>query len=50
MIRGLTPFRAAGAGTEWRTATADLWRRPDRMRHVVRNGELEGWEYVDAAG
>ena len=24
--------------------------RPDRMRHVVNNGELEGWEYVDAGG
>ncbi|HXR05942.1 MAG TPA: phage portal protein, partial [Candidatus Acidoferrum sp.] len=24
--------------------------RPDRMRHVVNNGELQGWEYVDAAG
>jgi len=24
--------------------------RPDRMRHVVRNGVLVGWEYVDAGG
>ena len=24
--------------------------RPDRMRHVVKNGALEGWEYSDAAG
>jgi len=24
--------------------------RPDRMRHVVKNGVLEGWEYVHGAG
>jgi hypothetical protein len=24
--------------------------RPDRMRHVVKNGVLQGWQYVDAAG
>jgi len=24
--------------------------RPDRMRHIVKNGELAGWEYADAAG
>jgi phage portal protein BeeE len=24
--------------------------RPDRMRHVVKNGVLAGWEYVDASG
>lgn len=24
--------------------------RPDRMRHIVENGELKGWEYRDAKG
>jgi hypothetical protein len=24
--------------------------RPDRMRHVVENGELTGWSYTDASG
>jgi phage portal protein BeeE len=31
-------------------ATPIQMARPDRMRHVVKNGELEGWEYVDGAG
>ena len=24
--------------------------RPDKMRHIVKNGILEGWEYIDAQG
>jgi phage portal protein BeeE len=45
----LAPFpRTPGPGVPIRSPL--VVARPDRMRHVVKNGALEGWEYVDEAG
>jgi phage portal protein BeeE len=47
-LAGMGPH---GTGSCPATAATPLqMARPDRMRHVVNNGELEGWEYTDAAG
>jgi phage portal protein BeeE len=43
----LAPFPSASAG---KRLTPLIVARPDRMRHVVKNGVLQGWEYVDGAG
>ena len=45
------PYRAgAAAAAPYQYRNPLIVARPDRMRHIVRNGELVGWEYSDAAG
>lgn len=42
----LNPF----ASRSWKSLERPIIARPDRMRHVVTNGELMGWVFTDAAG
>jgi Phage portal protein len=38
-----------GHGGDRREMAPLLMARPDRMHHIVKNGDLAGWEYVDGA-